>query len=435
MVLIDKKEHICKVFIETYGCTFNKADSEIIAGYLVDNGVALVDSIEKSDIAIINTCYVKNPTESKITNRIGKLQKNYPEVKIIVSGCMVEIDPEKLSKIAPNASWIGPHKLDSSFEVVKNTLNGVIQRECGFSSNPKVGLPKIRFDPLIHVIQICEGCLGACTYCCTRFARGYLQSYKSEDIMAEARQAIREGCVEIQLTAQDTAAYGKDTGEKLSDLINDVASIEGNFRVRVGMMHPKNAMDDIDNLIESFKLENVYSFVHLPIQSGSNKILNDMGREHTVEQYKNMVKKFKKEIPNITIATDIIVGYPTESEEDFNKTVDLIEEIKPGIIHLSKYKHRKGALSSIFDEIPHNIMKKRSKHVNDIKSEITKEENKSLVGTIQKALVVEVGSKSGFIAKTDSYIPVVIQEAELGTFVEVEITEATSTYLKGKVKN
>jgi len=427
-----ENNYLCKVFIETYGCTFNKADSEIIAGSLVDNGVEMVKDIEDADIAIVNTCYVKNPTESKIVNRIGKLQDSFRDLKIIVSGCMVEIDPEKLSKIAPNASWIGPHKLNSAYDVVKSTLNGEISRECGFSNDSKVGVSKIRSDPYIHIIQICEGCLGACTYCCTRFARGYLHSYPMDDIVAEAKKAIKEGCTEIQLTAQDTAAYGKDIDEKLSDLIKKVASIEGNFRVRIGMMHPKNVLDNLDNLVESFKSEHIYKFIHLPIQSGSDKVLKDMGREHTVDQYKEIIRRFREEIPDISIATDIIVGYPTESEDDFKETIDLIEEIKPNIIHLSKYKHRKGALSSALDEIPHSEMKKRSKHINDIKSRITAEENRQLLGTVQKVLVVERGSKSGFMAKTNSYVPVVLSEANIGEFIDVEIIEVTSTYLIGE---
>jgi MiaB-like tRNA modifying enzyme len=427
------KESQPKVFIETYGCTFNKADSQIIAGSLVEKNIEIVDTIEKADVAIVNTCYVKNPTESKVTNRIQKLCQNFPDKKIIVSGCMVEIDPEKLDKIGPNTSWIGPHKLNKAFNVVKSAINGEISRECGFTTDSKVGVPKLRFDPFIHIIQICEGCLGACTYCCTRFARGSLHSYPIAKIKKEAIEAISDGCVEIQLTAQDIAAYGKDNKEKLSNLINKITSVDGDFRLRIGMMHPKNVLDDIDNIIKAFKSEKVYKFLHLPVQSGSDKILQDMRRGHTINEYKDIVKKFKKAIPELTIATDIIVGYPTESEEDFNKTSNLLNEIKPGLIHLSKYKHRKGASSSLLNEIPHEIMKKRSKHLTQIKSKITEDENKHLLGTIQKAIVVEKGKKSGFIAKTNSYIPVVIKDVKLGTFIDVKITETTSTYLKGEL--
>ena len=422
-----------KVFIESYGCTFNQADGQIIAGNLQENDMEIVDTIDDADVVIINTCYVKLPTEDKMTYRIQKLQKEYPDKKIIVGGCMVEIDPEKLDKIGPDISWIGPHQLNKSADVVNATYCGDIIRETGFSKESKVNVPKVMDDSLIHIIQICEGCLGACTFCCTRFARGPLNSYPIEDIVAEARMAIENGACEIQLNAQDTAAFGRDSGEKLSDLIKEVANLDGDFRVRVGMMHPKNILNDVDEIIEAMKHPKVYDFIHLPVQSGSDKVLSEMRRGHNISQYKEIVSKFKNEIPGIALAVDIIVGYPTETDEDFNETVKLLNEIKPSLIHLSKYQHRIGAISSSLDEIPREIMKERSKFLSQIKSEITEEENKELVGSIQNVLVVEKGSKGGFIAKTNSYIPVIVDDVELGTFVDVKITEATSTYLKSEL--
>ena len=422
-----------KVFIESYGCTFNKADGQIIAGVLQENDIDIVDSIEQADVIIVNTCYVKLPTENKIVYKIQKLQNEFPDKKIIIGGCMVEIDPEKLDKIGPNCSWIGPHQLNKSADIVKGTYCGDVVRESGFSKDSKVCVPKVMDDSLIHIIQICEGCLGACTFCCTRFARGPLNSYPISDIKREAQAAIENGACEIQLTAQDTAAFGRDSGEKLSDLIKEVANIKGDFRIRVGMMHPKNILDDVDEIIDAMKHPKVYDFIHLPVQSGSDKVLSDMRRGHNISQYMDIVSKFKKEIPDLTLAVDIIVGYPTEDDEDFDLTVKLLKEIKPSLIHLSKYQHRKGAISSSLKEIPHDVMKKRSKYLSQIKSEITEEENKHLVGTNQKVLVVEEGSKGGFIAKTDSYIPVIVEDAELGSFVDVKITEATSTYLKSQL--
>ena len=286
---------------------------------------------------------------------------------------------------------------------------------------------------MIHILQICEGCLGACTFCCTRFARGPLNSYPISDIVAEAKKAIENGACEIQLTAQDTAAFGRDSGEKLSDLIKEVANLEGDFRVRVGMMHPKNILNNVDEIIDAMKHPKVYDFIHLPVQSGSDKVLSDMRRGHDISQYKEIVSKFKKEIPDITLAVDIIVGYPTESDDDFDKTVELLRQIKPSLIHLSKYQHRIGAISSSLKEIPPKVMKERSKFLSEIKEEITKEENVEFLDSIQNVLVVEKGSKGGYIAKTNNYIPVIVHDVELGTFVDVKITEATSTYLKSEL--
>ena len=419
-----------KVYIESYGCTFNKADAQIIAGVLLENEIDIVDDIDEADVIIVNTCYVKLPTENKMTYKIQKLQKEYPDKKIIVSGCMVEIDPEKLEKIGPNCSWIGPHQLNKAADVVRGSYCGDVVRECGFSKESKVGVPKLTDDSLIHIIQICEGCLGACTFCCTRFARGPLNSYPIVDIVGEAKEAIENGACEIQLTAQDTAAYGRDSGEKLSDLIKEVANLDGDFRVRVGMMHPKNILNNVDEIIDAIKHPKVYNFIHLPVQSGSDKVLSEMRRGHTVGQYLEIVSKFKNEIPDLTLATDIIVGYPTETDDDFDLTVELLENVRPSLIHLSKYQHRKGAVSSSLPEIPPETMRERSKFLSEIKSKITENENRELIGTIQNALVVEKGSKGGLIAKTDSYIPVIVDDAKLGSFVKVKITDATATYLK-----
>lgn len=418
------------IYIETLGCTFNQADSQIMAGILDKQGLNIVDSIEKSDIVILNTCYVKHPTEHKVINKIKKFSEKYPNKKLIVSGCMVEIEPDKLNKIAPNINWIGPHQIKKVIDVVEATANDEKLRITGFSGEEKVGLPKLRKNPLIHIIQICEGCLGKCSYCCTKFARGNLQSYSLEDIKKEAQDALNDGCVEIQLTAQDTAAFGRDTGEKLSDLINEVASLKGDFRVRVGMMHPRNMAYDIDNLIEAFKLKNVYKFIHMPIQSGNNQVLSNMHRGHTVEEFKDMVNKIRNEIPEISIATDIIVGYPTENENAFKDTCDLIRDIKPNFIHLSKYKHRYNTESSSMDELHFSILKKRSKEIESLKMKITKEDNLKLIDTNQEVLLIEKGSKGGIVARTNSYIPVIVQNGKLGTFKTVKISEATSTYLK-----
>ncbi len=422
-----------KVAIETFGCTFNKADSQIMAGKLSDAGMELVEDIVDADVIIVNTCYVKQPTENKVTTRIQKLQKNYPDKKVVVSGCMVEIDPKKLDKIADiSTNWIGPHQLNKTVDVVNASLEGQLLRQTGLTKDSKVGLNKIKDDPFIHIIQICEGCLGVCSFCCTRLARGPLHSYPISEIKAEAQKAIDSGCVEIELTAQDTAAFGHDSGEKLSSLIKEVANLDGNFRIRVGMMHPKNIFDDVDELIDAFKLPNVYKFIHLPVQTGSNKVLKEMNRRHTIEEYLDFVKKIRNSIPEITLATDIIVGYPTETDEDFQKTIDLLEEIKPNLIHLSKYRHREGALSSSLEEIPHSLMKHRSKKLSEIKEKITNDENKHLLGNVLNILIVQKGSKGGYIGKSDSYLPVVVDNAEIGTFIKVKITKTTSTYLIGE---
>jgi threonylcarbamoyladenosine tRNA methylthiotransferase CDKAL1 len=423
-----------KIYIDTFGCTFNQADSQIMAGLLKEKGGVLTDSPNDADVIIMNTCYVKHPTEQKVINNIRRMKKQFPEKKLIISGCMVEIDQDKLEKAAPGASWIGPHKIQSAPNIVQSVLNGEIVRSNGYSNESKVCLPKIRSNPLIHIIQICEGCDGMCTYCCTRFARGKLQSYPSAMIKKEAEQAVSEGCREIQLTAQDSAAYGKDIGESLSNLMNQISDIDGDFKIRVGMMHPKSMMGDVDGIINAFKKDKLYKFVHIPIQSGNNIVLQDMNRCHTVEDFKSIVSRFKAEIPEISISTDIIVGYPTEDDEAFSDTLQLINDIRPDFLHISKYMHRPGTISSDLDEIEHETMKTRSKALNDLKSKIALENNRKLIGTDQLVLVTNKGSKGGYVARTNSYKTVIIENAMIGSFVDVIITDARATYLIGSKK-
>lgn len=362
-----------------------------------------------------------------------KLQEAYPEKKFIISGCMVEIDQDKLEKIAPGASWVGPHKIISAPDMVKSVCAGKTVRLTGFEDVNKVCLPKIRSNELINIIQICEGCDGYCSYCCTRIARGNLKSYPVELVKQEAERAVREGCVEVQLTAQDTAAYGKDSGTSLSELVNAVTSVRGKFKVRVGMMHPKSVKNDADELIRAFKSDKVYKFIHIPLQSGNDQVLSDMNRGHSAQEFLDIISQFRREIPEISISTDIIVGYPTEDEEAFQDTLKVIEEIQPDFLHISKYHHRPGSNSSSLQEIEHQDMKKRSKDLNELKYAITLHNNEKLLGKVLSVLVTDIGRKGGFTGRTDSYKLVVVDDAPLGSFVDVEITEAKATYLKGHV--
>ena len=422
-----------KVYIETFGCTFNQGDSQIMAGLLEENHARLVPEVEDSDIIIVNTCYVKHPTEQKMLNRIHKLQKHFPDKKLIIAGCMVEIDQEKLKKIAPDAGWIGPHQIKSVTNTVKSIYQGEKPRLTGFRNDIKVGLPKIRYNPYINIIQICEGCIGECSYCCTRFARGRLRSYPSEIIVDEATAAVNEGCIELQLTAQDTAAYGKDTGETLHYLMEKINRVNGEFRVRIGMMHPKNMLNDLENLINAFKGRKIYKFLHIPIQSGNDQVLKDMGRGHSVEDFKFIISRFKDEIPEISIATDVIVGYPTEDKDQFMDTYQLLDDIRPDFIHISKYRHRPKAKSSMMDELDYSTVKKRSKLLDELKYEITLDKNQELLGSENKILITGKGPKGGFTGFTDSYKMVIVDKAEIGTFQEIKIVEARSTYMKGKI--
>lgn len=418
-----------KVYLETHGCTFNQADGEIMATTLEEQH-ELVDNIEDADVVILNTCYVKLPTEQKMITKINKIKTDFPDKKLIVGGCMVEVDPARLNKFAGDDCWIGPHKLDKINEVVYKAIKGEIVHEYGKTSLVKAGIKNKNFDSLTHILQICEGCDGSCTFCCTKLARGFLISYPIDVIVDEAKTAISNGCKELQVTAQDSACFGSDSGESFAELLNRLADIEGDFRIRVGMMHPKSLKGQLYEVIEAFKNnEKIYNFVHIPIQTGSSKVLEEMNRLHTLEEYKTMINEFRKQIPDLSIATDIIIGYPTETDDDFQKTLDLLYDIKPDIIHISKYMHRPGAKSSSLKEIDHKTMKERSHRVNKVKTDVMLENNKKYEGSIQKILVTGEGSSGGYVGYTNSYKNVIVENVDIGSFVDVKIIEGKRTYL------
>ena len=425
-----------KIYLETHGCTFNQADGELMASILSDKHT-LVNNIDDADIVILNTCYVKLPTEQKMITKISKIKKQYPEKKLIVGGCMVEVDPVRLNKFAGDDCWIGPHKIDKINEVVDKSINGEIVHEYGKTEIIKAGKNKKPLESLTHILQICEGCNGACTFCCTKVARGFLISYPIDIIVDEAKEAIENGCKELQVTAQDSACFGLDTGESFADLLNALGSLDGDFRIRVGMMHPKSLKGQLDDVISAFKKnDKIYNFVHIPVQTGSDKFLKEMNSLHTLEEYKDMINKFKTEIPDLSLATDIIIGYPTETDEDFQETLDLLYEIKPDIIHISKYMHRPGAQSNNLTEIDHKTMKERSHRVNKVKTEVMLENNKRYENTIQKVLITGEGATGGYVGYTNSYKNVIVDDAEIGSFIDVKIIEGKRTYLVSeRIKN
>jgi len=420
-----------KINLQTYGCTFNQADTAIMKSILEEDNT-IVDNMEDADVIILNTCYVKRPTEQKMITKIHEIETKFPDKKLIIAGCMVEVDPIRLSKFSKTASWIGPHKLDKVADVVYRTANGEIVRETGKTAIIKAGLNKYD-DSLIHILQICEGCNGGCTFCCTRIARGSLVSYPISAIVKEAEDAINHGCKELQVTAQDTACFGMDSGESFADLLQQLSDIPGDFRIRVGMMNPRSLKNEFKDIVRVFKNnEKIYKFLHLPIQSGSDKVLKEMNRLHELNLFLELLDYFKSEVPELSIATDIIVGYPTETEEDFQETIKLLKDIKPDIIHISKYMHRPGAISSSLDEIDHKVMKDRSHRLNKVKTEVMLENNLKYVGTHQKVLILSEGSRGGYVGYTNSYKNIIIDEAEIGTFMDVEIVDAKRTYLLAK---
>jgi len=422
------------VFIQTYGCSENFGESEIMAGLLTKSGFDIVKNIENADVIILNTCYVKSPTEQKILFRIKDVQEKYPDKKLIIAGCMVEAAYRKVLDIAPEASLISTHYMTDVSRTAKKTLEGKKVELIGKKKEVKLCLPKIRKNPIIDIVPISSGCTGYCTYCSVKLAKGDLFSYPEDKILKEIEIATKQGCKEIWLTAQDTAAYGMDDDKGLPELLKSISKIPGNFSVRVGMMNPKNVKDILPDLISAYRNKKIYRFLHLPVQSGDNEILRSMNRGYKVEDFENIVKAFEENF-KFQLWTDVIVGYSDETQEQFEKTIKLIEKIRPDWVNISKFGIRPGTEAAKLKPLSSHIIKKRSKIASELVRKISLEKNKEWIGWEGKILITERGKIPGqWIGRNFAYKPVIVNEKNilLGDILKIKVINALSSGLLGQ---
>ena len=420
-----------RVYVETYGCTANRVDAEIMMGLAEAAGHEIVNAPESADVIILNTCAVKGTTYRRMLHRMEQLGRNGR--KLIVAGCLPLIDPRAVQRTGGPTAVISCRSIAELPEVLarmERGETGIVRQISGPVEKP--AMPKRRLSQVSAAIPIAEGCTSACTYCAVRLARGRLRSYSPESIVEEARRLVSSGYREILLTAQDTAAYGVDRGESLPGLISAIVNIPGNFRVRVGMMNPSSAIPILDDLIESFRSEKVYRFLHLPVQSGDDRILRMMGRNYTVDDFLKIVDRFRSEIPDMTLCTDIIVGFPGEGEEEFENTKRLVLRVRPDKVNISRFSPMPGTPAARMSQPDGRIVCARSRELHEICLRIGMERNMEYVGREVSGFVVEPGEKGGQILRSEGYRQVVIHGAELGDFLRVRINGARPTYLLGE---
>ncbi|MBI2546845.1 MAG: tRNA (N(6)-L-threonylcarbamoyladenosine(37)-C(2))-methylthiotransferase [Candidatus Aenigmarchaeota archaeon] len=422
-----------KVYGEFYGCSANKADHEIMLGLLKKSGFKTVGSPKEADINLITTCAVKSPTVARMIFRSRELTKvNRP---LIVAGCLSKIDKERklVEKINPKASFIGPDAITDIVDVAYATLNGEKVLSLERLNEEKVSLPHLRTTPIIDIVEISSGCISNCSFCATKLARGDLHSYRPHAIREQIKDGIKDGCKEFWLASQDSSAYGRDIDTSLPELLESVTRLEGRFFIRVGMMNPLHFKKvEIRDLIEAFKNEKIYKFLHLCVQSGSNKVLKIMRRGYTVEGFISYVELFRKEIPELALATDIIVGHPGEEDVDFEKTIQLIEKIRPDIVNISKFGKRPGTHAEKMIEVPRTVVDERSRELSKLVRKISYERNKKWVGWKGKVLV-NIKNNGTMIGSNYAYKPVLINgPVKLGEFLDIRITGAKRNLLIGE---
>ena len=406
-----------KLFVKTYGCTLNKKDTENVVKE--HNFTEEFSEIKKADYIFINTCGVKEQTQTKILNFLKKLNENkIPQEKIIIFGCLVNIDKEALVSEMPNAKYFKVSEKEKIECIINNVENNK-------SSNKKN----------TQTIILSNGCLGNCYYCAVKFARGKLESKPIEKIIKEIEYSVNEEkSKEILLTSQDNGCYGFDINENLNTLLKKIIEIKGDFKIRIGMANPQHLKIIINELIEIYKNEKIYKFLHIPIQSGSNKVLKEMNRYYTIEDVYDIIEKFKKEIPDISIGTDIIVGYPTETENDFQETIDFIKKIKPNFINLSRFGMRKNIEAKKYKDLISRTKKERSRKVTKIFEDYLLDKNKEEIGKEKEIIITEIGKNNKYIGKTNNYLSVVIDEnVKIGQKVKVKIIDADKYNLKGTI--
>jgi MiaB-like tRNA modifying enzyme len=410
-----------RIYIETYGCSSSKNDSAIMKGLLERAGCIIVENIDNADVVIINTCGVKETTVNKILYRISGFAKG--QKKLIVAGCMVDTDYSRVKDVAPDASLVGTKHIDKIVNVLQKE-----QELTGYRRLEKVCLPK-HIDGVIDVVEICSGCYNNCAYCATKNAKGLLHSYDADKIVKEITLSRRSGTKEIWITGQDVASYGLDTGATLPILVDKITTeVKGKYWLRLGMMNPGSVKTMTKELIEIYKNEKVFKFLHLPVQSGSNKILEAMQRGYTSKDFLAMVQRFKKEIPDLTLWTDIIVGFPGESDEDFKKTCGLLGEIKPDFVNVSRYSVRPNTLATKMKQLSTEIKKERSRIASALVDELALEANKKWIGWEGDVIVDEI-QKNNLIGRNFAYKPVALKQGRLGEIVNVKISGAKKTCL------
>ena len=431
-------------YLETYGCSANTANAEIIAGLLERAGFIQMSSPEHASLLIINTCIVKAPTEHYMARRIRELDKGFPDSKLIVAGCMPDAELDLVKESSPRALMLGSHHVKDILKLITGENTQII----GYSDEVKLGLLRIRKNPAVAIIPISEGCLGSCAYCIVKFAKGRLHSYPLHEIVKEVEKSVASGCREIWLTSQDNSAYGRDYSEKsqLPALLVKINALKGSFWARVGMMNPDSILPVLDELVPPFRSMKIFKFIHIPVQSGSNEILKKMMRNYSVEDFKEIVSSFRKMIPRITLSTDIICGFPGETEEQFMESVNLIKEIKPDVLNISRFWAMPGTEAAAMEgQLNGNETKERSKRMTAEFKRIALEKNRTEIGSQYPILIDENLGNENYIARNEFYKPISIKySGNIGrygnctrnifnVFSKARIVGATSHSLIGEI--
>ncbi len=394
-----------RVYIESYGCTYNHADTWRLEAILEGLGCRLTGP-DEADAVVINTCTVIGATERKMLRRLTA----FADRDLYVTGCMPLVQRERICSVC-SPRIIHPNEIHERF--------------------PGAG---IRGPGATGVVQVARGCMGRCSYCITRLARGRLLSTSPETILDAVQNLVRSGACEIQVTAQDVAAWGFDRGESLPDLLQDIAEIPGRFFVRLGMMNPASVLRILDPLIEAYESDKIFQFIHLPVQSGSDAVLERMQRGYRTDDVIEIVDAFRERYPDMMISSDFITGFPGETDEDFQKTIDLQRQAAFVKVNITRYSQRPGPPAAAFQDLPERVRTERSRALLAETNRIYDLYNERWIGRSVPIVATEKKVPGSTICRSPCYLNVIIKEdLPFGFSGRAMITENQRHYVIGEL--
>ena len=410
-----------RAYVESYGCTLNRGEACEIEESLLSLGWTMVPDPSEADVSVLVACVVIEATERKMLKRLKELSALGR--KVVVTGCLATARTDEARRISPDADFIAPGDVDA-FETLLGRAAPVVEPG---GATEETG---------VAIVPIATGCKGVCNYCITKLARGDLRSRVPEAVIARVAEVSSSGPVECRITAQDTAVYGADIGEDLVELVRGICDLENDFRLRLGMMNPDSVTPILDRLPELYADPRVFKFLHLPVQSASDRLLDDMGRRYTLAEFERAVSAFRAVAPESTLSTDIIVGYPGESDDDHEANLELIRRVQPDIVNVTRYSPRPGTEAF---RLGRGVVgwkaKDRSRALTEARFEVSLSRNDRLVGVERRALATERGKNDSTILRTDDYRQVVVREVlPLRRYYQLMIHDATPTYLIGSLR-
>lgn len=430
--------------ITTFGCQMNEHDSEVMAGMLLEKGFTPVKERKDADVAIINTCSVRENADKRFFGTLGQLKRRKtenPDFLVCVCGCMMQ-QQHVIDTIKAKYPWVdiifGTHNIHQFPELIDNALAEKKKQVEIWPDGGEIveGLPAKRLHQSKALVNIMFGCNNFCTYCIVPYTRGRERSRRPEEILREVRALAADGVKEIMLLGQNVNSYKGEGGVDFADLIYMLNEVEGLERIRFMTSHPK---DLSDRLIQAFvDCDKLCKNIHLPVQSGSSRILKKMNRHYDKEKYLNLVGRLQKAVPGITMSTDIIVGFPGETEEDFEETLNLARTVRYDSAFTFLYSIRKGTPAEKYeDQIPEDVKHERFNRLVEQINTISAEKNAAYVGTVQQVLV-EGPSKTGsrtFAGRTDGFKLVNFRgdASMIGKIIDVKITKSNTFSLEGEV--